>query len=296
MSRKQYKPSTQANTPTNNHWKYYTLPEYMGEKSGYEIHRKSVTIHKTRYVNSFKTIDEAYEALFKKINEGYGVMIKKKIKHNCLEEVKAIYQNIKEKEEELEKNGVEILDFTEQDKADFREENLFPEKDHHIKRINRRIQKGQAIRNSKEENPIKSDEIINRILKMKLEGITYNIILDTIKEEFKCSRIAAAFYYQKTIDVMKDLSLELSQQTLHLHLQRYEDLYNWFQKNNFTKLAIKAMNQREKLIGLHNESVEIEMNTFLLPEQKDIAYEINQLDQGQKIRLGKLLGKAKGID
>ncbi len=111
-------------------------------------------------------------------------------------------------------------------------------------------------------------EVMIEIMRMKLEGISYNDLLSNIKSTYGLSLMTIGLYYSRVMEEIRERSKGLIIDTIETHLQRYEELYEWFKKNGYSKIALKALERKEKLIGLHD---------------------------GEKVESGVLVGLSKGL-
>ena len=76
-------------------------------------------------------------------------------------------------------------------------------------------------------------------------------------------------------------------------MDRYEQLYKWFKENGYDRLAIKALQQREKLLGVNEEE---NSNLLILShlghnELGGKKYDYNQLIDNERDRLISLIKK-----
>ena len=138
-------------------------------------------------------------------------------------------------------------------------------------------------------------EIHNEIIELLLSGYTSSQIVKHFKETqglsetYTVSRITTA---QESIRSAADVDHVLM---TDLHLQYYEEAWQFFNEvdNNFGKN--KALLAKEKLLGIHRENNNIEINNVVNIEvQVEEQYEISKLNPIEQSRLQLLLEKSHG--
>ena len=96
-----------------------------------------------------------------------------------------------------------------------------------------------------------------RILDLKLKGESYPNIIDTIQKEYNLNHMTIGLYFTDVLKDIRERSKGIIQETLQLHLERYEELFKWFRENNYSKTALKVLERKERLMGLHGtENIE----------------------------------------
>lgn len=97
----------------------------------------------------------------------------------------------------------------------------------------------------------------HRLLEMKLQGYPQPEILMTVAREFNLKSITVGLYLSEVIKEIRERSRGIVEETLRSHLDRYELMFKWFRENGYAKMALKALERKEKLVGLHdNEKVD----------------------------------------
>lgn len=97
----------------------------------------------------------------------------------------------------------------------------------------------------------------HRLLEMKLQGYPQPEILMTVAREFNLKSITVGLYLSEVIKEIREKSKGIVNETLRSHLERYEEMFKWFRENGYAKMALKALERKEKLVGLHdNEKVD----------------------------------------
>lgn len=117
-------------------------------------------------------------------------------------------------------------------------------------------------------------EAKRRLLEMKLQGYPEGEILMTVAREFNLKSITTGFYLSEVIKEIRERSRGIVEETLRSHLGRYELMFKWFRENGYAKMALKALERKEKLVGLHdNEKVD-----------KTVLASLEQMGQGNTAR------------
>jgi hypothetical protein len=93
------------------------------------------------------------------------------------------------------------------------------------------------------------------------------------------------------IDSIKKKTVEHLEHILPLHLMRYEEIYSWFKKHELYKEGLKALYQKEKLMGLHSELYEVQINNIFSEFDQMEQYDTTRLSFKEKARFYQLLKK-----
>src|ERR1035437_2476194 len=64
--------------------------------------------------------------------------------------------------------------------------------------------------------------------------------------------MTVGLYYSKALELIREKGKGIINQTLKTHFERYEELYQWFKDNGYSKIALKALERKERLVGLHD--------------------------------------------
>lgn len=161
------------------------------------------------------------------------------------------------------------------------------------------IKKLQVLKKSKEKKAgrvFKTDTKVGNIeymqmrrkiiLEGKLRGLEKSEIVSVIQEEFELSypRIMS-----EILEVDKEImnhSIITHEEILTSHLYRYEELYKKFREENVDGYAMRALKCKEAIAGLHDQTVNIQINNFL-----DKEFDVKLLDKDEQKRLKTLLSK-----
>jgi hypothetical protein len=92
----------------------------------------------------------------------------------------------------------------------------------------------------------------HRLLTMKLQGYPQPEILMTVAREYNLKSITVGLYLTEVIRDIRERSKGIVEETLRTHLDRYESIFKWFRENGYSKWALKALERKERLIGLHD--------------------------------------------
>lgn len=153
------------------------------------------------------------------------------------------------------------------------------------------LEKGQNIsstfKKKKDTSAYIHSEVMYEIMRQKLEGISYHTILSNIKTVYDLSYMTVGLYYSRVLEDIRLKSKNIVLQTIQEHMERYEELYNWFNENGYSKLAIKALDRKERLMGLHDgEKVENGVLNILGSKANATAkYNWDKLSKEEKTRM-----------
>lgn len=92
----------------------------------------------------------------------------------------------------------------------------------------------------------------NMIMSMRLKGEQRHTIINTVSKEFKLKVITVALYFTEVLKDIHERGQYAVEETLINHLQRYEELYLWFNENGYSRLALKTLERKERLMGMHD--------------------------------------------
>ena len=129
---------------------------------------------------------------------------------------------------------------------------------------------------------------------MKLAGFPQSEILITVAREYNLKSITVGFYLTDVIREIRERSKGLVEETLRTHLDRYEEIFKWFRENGYAKMALRALERKEKLVGLHdNEKVgeSILLSPNQLGQGQSRTYDWSQLSDAEYKRLMSLARK-----
>lgn len=119
------------------------------------------------------------------------------------------------------------------------------------------------------------EEAITTIIRLRLEGMSYNEILFNINSTFGLAPTTIGLYHTQALDQIKERAKGIINETLKLHFERYEQLYQWFRENKYPKIAAKILERKERLIGLHDGE---QVNQILLDDLAKITNDKGRYD------------------
>lgn len=138
-----------------------------------------------------------------------------------------------------------------------------------------------------------SEERINLIIDFILEGKPYIEIVNHLMKEFDIAKPTAdqsIKYAREYFQVDRNLKLE---ELLHEQISRYEHLYKIFRTLGREDLAIKTMEQKEKLLKIGHQSFVIQKE---IQDKKGVDSNLfldeKRVTKEEKSRLFELLEKA----
>ena len=175
-----------------------------------------------------------------------------------------------------------------------------------IKEENKEIKTTQDIKHqfkNKKETVIKGgektvvqfakQEVLITIMRMKLDGSPTSEIITEVREQNpSLSLMTIGLYFSEVLTDIRERSKASIDKTIQDHLERYEWLFKWFRENGYSRAALKALERKEKLMGLHdNETVEVGLNDLLGKSLGVIKYKWGQLSESESYRLNELVRK-----
>lgn len=131
------------------------------------------------------------------------------------------------------------------------------------------------------------------IIEGKVKGDSYWEIAKMISDKYNLSLATVAPYYTDTLVFIREKAKGLVDETIQEHSNRYEALYKWFNENGYSKWALKALEKREKLLGIESDE---KTNLLLINTLGDRGlgpkkYDFEQLTKDQRLTLVTLIRK-----
>ena len=131
----------------------------------------------------------------------------------------------------------------------------------------------------------------NIILERVLKGERNKDIIDWI-----CSTYSAKYNYAEKLVLQAKESLneyrsDHVDQMLTLHLQRYEELFKLSNDIGMNNIAIKALQGKEKIIGLHKDEAYVKVNNEYIDATIVTPYDFKKLSKQENDRLDTLINK-----
>lgn len=150
---------------------------------------------------------------------------------------------------------------------------------------------------SKRVNSIIALQRQNDIIAMLLDGKDTKEISRFLINKFEITQGTANFYVQEARDIIKKRRHYEADNVVSLHIHRYEELYKCLTAINADNIAMKALAQKEKLMGFHKEGFHMKVTsgevTAVQLQNVDSDYSIAKLPKEKQERLSVLLNKAK---
>lgn len=120
-------------------------------------------------------------------------------------------------------------------------------------------------------------QLILDLLDLKLKGESGHIMRLYILKQYP--QFTEGMITMAMNQMYKDLN-SMSQENIFdivsKHIIRYEEIYKWFRERNLTQEANIVLTAKEKLMGLHNDNVEIEINN-IFGETEDENKQFNEM-------------------
>ena len=137
------------------------------------------------------------------------------------------------------------------------------------------------------------EEMQYEMFQMKIKGYSYWDIIKDTSNKYNLTLSSVSLYYQQLLNFIKEKAVGLIEETITEHSDRYEQLYKWFKENGYDRIAIKALQAREKLLGVNEEE---NSNLLILShlghnELGGKKYNYEQLTENERVRLIGLIKK-----
>lgn len=130
------------------------------------------------------------------------------------------------------------------------------------------------------------------ILTLKMNGVGLNDIILQVKQKYThVQAITIGDIINNVLDDIKKKAKHIAEQTVLDHQERYEALYFWFKENNYPRLAMKALQMRENLMGVESNGKREEFLEKLQGVEYQALYDFNKLTSKELDRMNRLIGK-----
>lgn len=138
----------------------------------------------------------------------------------------------------------------------------------------------------------------NDIIAMLLDGRdSRKEIVPYLVNKYNVTNSAANLYIREAREIIKKRRNYEVNNLVSLHIHRYEELYRLLTELNADNIAMKALAQKEKLMGFHREGFHMkvssgEVNSVQL-QTIDSDYNARKLPKEKQDRLTELMNKAR---
>ncbi len=126
------------------------------------------------------------------------------------------------------------------------------------------------------------------ILEAKIKGLSDIQIKSLISTEFEISEVHVSREIALIEEEIRSQAIVSHEEILLSHLTKYELLYSKFKEEGADAYALKALRNKENVAGLHDQTVNIQINNYMESE-----FSINLLPKEKQERLKELLTKVK---
>jgi hypothetical protein len=137
----------------------------------------------------------------------------------------------------------------------------------------------------------------NDIIAMLLDGKESREISKWLINRYSIAQGTANIYIGHARDIIKKRKAYEVNNLVSLHIYRYEELFKLLKEIGADHLAIRALAQKEKLLGFHREGFHMKVTsgeiTSIQLQTVDSDYNVKKLTQDKQDRLTELLNKAK---
>ena len=126
------------------------------------------------------------------------------------------------------------------------------------------------------------------ILEAKIKGLSDIQIKELVSSEFDTSPLNVSREIAIIENEIRTQAIVSHEEILLSHLSKYEILYGKFREEGADSYALKALRSKENVAGLHDQTVNIQVNNYM-----DSEFSINILPKEKQTRLMELLTKIR---
>jgi len=139
---------------------------------------------------------------------------------------------------------------------------------------------------------VKDPDLLEKFIKLRLTGYNLEQIKSQLSNE-SISDFEFQKYHHEAGARIRYIQENEVLNTRVLHAQRYEMLYDWFIENDFDKEAMKMLENVERLLGLHSNTIGLSIHNLVEKKpQKANIYDWHKLNEQEHNRLKVLVEKA----
>ena len=139
-------------------------------------------------------------------------------------------------------------------------------------------------------NNLSKYKLLEEVIKFRLQGLTSLQIKENHYPQL--SQQEFDYLFIQAGDRIREINDNEVLSTRVLHNQRYEMLYDWFLENDFDTNAMKMLENSERLLGLHSNSVGLNINNLVEKKQDNVnIYNYKNLTDSEHGRLKELWEK-----
>lgn len=146
-------------------------------------------------------------------------------------------------------------------------------------------------------NKILSLQRQNDIIQLLLEGKDRVEINNYIVSKYRIRQSTAIQYISEASVAIKNRSHSEVNNIISLHVQRYEGIYALLYEIRSYGLSMRALRQKEKLLGFHKEGFHMRVNSGVISSVQlqtvQGEYDVMKLSKEKQNRMTNLLNKAK---
>lgn len=139
-------------------------------------------------------------------------------------------------------------------------------------------------------NNLSKYKLLEEVIKFRLQGLTSLQIKENHYPQL--SQQEFDYLFIQAGDRIREINDNEVLSTRVLHNQRYEMLYDWFLENDFDTNAMKMLENSERLLGLHSNSVGLNIHNLVEKKQDNVnIYNYKNLTDSEHGRLKELWEK-----
>ena len=137
-------------------------------------------------------------------------------------------------------------------------------------------------------------EIVKLVKELIISGEPKSTIRTNIKTIYNINDVVFDKCYSQSIESLQKSMVESQflSDVIHAHILDYEEIYKFFDEIDFLSGKLKALQQKERLLGYHKENnvLEINQNNNTTIEV-DVNYDFSKLDESERQQVESLLAK-----
>lgn len=148
--------------------------------------------------------------------------------------------------------------------------------------------------------PLQELEVCKSIRESIVEGTQRTKVIEKIQSEYpELSVPHIEKLITNTVDFLSSNIYESDelQNIVTLHVEKYEELYDWFKRMDLFSNMNQVLFAKERLLGYHRRETNIEIsqenNTLVVEESVDLEYNLNKLSESERVEFQELLNKIK---
>lgn len=143
----------------------------------------------------------------------------------------------------------------------------------------------------------KEEEAKNLVIAGIVNGTSKEDIFLLVKEKINNEEEKYNLLYRQALSSIRDRVMTDIDKIIPQHIELYEEIYKEFDEKNYVPGKLKALRQKERLIGLHKETGYVEVhNEVNIEVNEEPAYDVAKLNTKEQKRLSELMKRISNGD